>query len=95
MSPTSLMSHTANDAALKALLEVPTAVVAAAYRSRATEVAGVTLTVAVLARLADALECATGVRAFALEHMRDRRPLGEMLEVSQLVTAQRRVLAAA
>ncbi len=37
----------------------------------------------------------TGSRTFALEHMRDRRPLGEMLDVARLVTAQRRVLAAA
>ena len=94
MTRSILDTQTASAAALKALLETPTAVVAAAYRAHAGEVAGIALTAALYERLGDELEDATGQRAFALEHMRDRRPLGETLDVARLVSAQRRMLAA-
>lgn len=95
MTHRSLDTQTAVTTALEALLDLPTAVVAAAQRAGAFDAEGIVLTPQLHDELADELEAATGQRTFSLEHMRDRRPLAEMLEVARLVTAQRRVLAAA
>jgi hypothetical protein len=95
MAATTLSTRTAVDAAFDALLDMPTALVASATRRQAAEVAGILLTPGLLRRLGEELRAATGAGTFAMEHMRDRRPLAEMLDVARLVAAQRRVLAAA
>ena len=79
------------DRALEALLAQPTSLVAAAVRSGAATVGSVPLTPSLLACVADELELATGAREWTLEHLRDPRPLGEVLELGRLIHAQRQV----
>ena len=76
--------------AVASLMAKPTSEVAAAARSGAARLDGVELDDLILRRVYDELQDATGARAWSLEHLRDRRPLGEMLEVSRLIRAQRR-----
>ena len=77
------------DRALEALLAQATSLVAAATRSGAPSVGGVQLTDSLLTRLAFELEQATGANEWTLEHLRDGRPLGEVLELGRLIRAQR------
>ncbi len=81
--------------AVASLMSQPTAEVAVAARNGAASVGSVELNDIVLRRLYDEVQDATGARAWSLEHLRDRRPLGEVLEVSRLILAQRRTLVAA
>ncbi len=82
-------------AVLTALLSQPTSVVAGAVRLGASAVAGIALTLEAVEQLHAALLVATGRPEWQLEHLRDPRPLGEVLEVSRLILEQRRVLVAA
>lgn len=82
-------------AVLTALLTQPTATVAGAVRTGAAAVAEIALAAEVLEQLRAALLAATGRPEWQLEHLRDPRPLGEVLEVSRLIFEQRRVLIAA
>jgi hypothetical protein len=81
-----------NSAVPAALLSCPTALVAAAVRAGAPSIAGVRLGADVVADLHGALLEATGSGDWQLAHFRDTRPLGEMLEVSRMVQAQRRLV---
>jgi hypothetical protein len=58
-------------------------------------VAGIQLTAEILRGLGQALRVATGSDHWQLEHFRDPRPLGEVLEVARMVSAQRRLTLAA
>jgi hypothetical protein len=78
-----------------ALLSCPTSLVAVAVRAGASSVAGVQLTAEILRGLGQVLRVATGSDHLQLEHFRDPRPLGEMLEVARMVSAQRRLTLAA
>lgn len=76
--------------AVATLMAQPTAEVAAAARNGSALCGSVQLSDVILRRVYDELQDATGARAWSMEHLRDRRPLAEMLEVSRLIRAQRR-----
>jgi len=76
------------DATLALLMAMPTATVARATRAGDPIIDDLDLGPAVVEELLKRVEAATGRREWSLEHYRDLRPLGEVLEVARLIQGQ-------